>query len=128
MESRKSKSPWKHKKDMYQRILLLILNFINNNYIYKNIWNFLLLKLIEKISMKHVCNNQRHQHERISNSLIQNLSITSRSRCRRNIKILSMTHVRNCHEQNSEKWEDENVHCLHNFLGKKKLEDDENFE
>nr|AFK39702.1 unknown [Medicago truncatula] len=69
--------------------------------------------------MKHVCNHQRDHHKRISNYLIKTLSITCRSRCWRNIKILSMTHVRNCHEQNSEKREDENIHCPHNFLGKK---------
>ena len=35
-----------------------------------------------------------------------------------------MTQLRNCHEQNSEKWEDENIHCLHTFLRKNSQEND----
>lgn len=56
------------------------------------------------------------------------LTITGRSRCWSKIQILSMTHMRNCHEQSTENWEDENIHCLHYFFWKKKLEIDEKVE
>lgn len=62
-------------------------------------------------SMKHVGNDKRQQHKKISNILIHCSAITGRSRCWRKIQILSMTHMReNCHEQNTQNWEDENIH------------------
>jgi len=74
----------------------------------------------KKKSMKHVCNHQRHQHKKISNSLIQNLSITGRRRCWRHIKTLSLTQMKDCHEKQTKKWEGEDTH--HGLQEKKKGE------
>ncbi|XP_019457517.1 PREDICTED: uncharacterized protein LOC109357917 [Lupinus angustifolius] len=63
--------------------------------------------------MESVGDCQRHQHKKVSNSLIKCITITCRRRCRRISQIMSFTKMSDCHQYQSKNRKSKKLHCLH---------------